>query len=142
MHHFQASNQDDVEQLNGDEENSAHMSQNYQQFSQSQAQDEINLDDFDENQHPDPDAELEEHLRQIEEEEAEISHQQELPTVCKAFVDSANHHSLGLMNIEFQHCCALHFDGEKLSDSTWNNQKFGVCCLQGQIKLNLLPEPP
>ena len=75
MHHSQASNQDDIEQLNGDEENNAHMSQNYQQFSQSQAQDEIDLDDFDENQHPDLDAELEEHLRQIEEEEAEILHQ-------------------------------------------------------------------
>ena len=114
MHHSHASNQYDVEQLNGDKENNAHMSQNYQQFSQSQAQDEIDLDDFDKNQHPDLDAELEECLRQIEEEEAEISHQQELPTAHKAFVDPADCHSLGPMNIECQHCCTLHFDGEKL----------------------------
>lgn len=142
MHHSQAPNQDDAEQLNGDEENDAHMSQNHQQFRQSQALDEINDEDFDENQHPDLDAELEEHLRQIEEEEAEISRQRELPTARKAFVDPANRHSLGPMNIECQHCRALHFDGEKLSDSTRNNKKFGLCCLQGQIKLDLLPEPP
>ena len=46
------------------------------------------------------------------------------------------------MNIECQHCHALHFDAEKLSKSTQNDKKFGLCCLQGQIKLPLLPSPP
>ncbi|KIK19416.1 hypothetical protein PISMIDRAFT_48515, partial [Pisolithus microcarpus 441] len=40
------------------------------------------------------------------------------------------------------HCQALHFDGEKLSNSTRQNKKFGMCCLQGQIQLPPWPEPP
>jgi hypothetical protein len=46
------------------------------------------------------------------------------------------------MNVECQYCRALHFDAEKLTSSTRNDKKFGMCCLQGQVQLPLLPEPP
>ena len=51
-------------------------------------------------------------------------------------------HDLGPMNIECQHCHALHFDSEKLTASTRNNKKFGSCCLQGQVKLPDFPAAP
>ena len=46
------------------------------------------------------------------------------------------------MNVECRYCQALHFDAEKLTSSTRNDKKFGMCCLQGQVQLPLLPEPP
>jgi hypothetical protein len=49
---------------------------------------------------------------------------------------------LGPMNVECNHCHALHFDSEKLSSSTRANKKFGSCCLQGQIQLPAFREPP
>ena len=44
------------------------------------------------------------------------------------------------MNLECPHCHALHFAAEKLSRSTANELKFGMCCLTGQI--DLPPFPP
>ena len=129
-----------MSQLEGEEDNDAQMSQNYHQYHQALDRDE--RDDFDENQHLNLNLEIEEHLRQIDEQEAENLCQHGLPTAHKAYVDPPDRHSLGAMDVECQHCRALHFDGEKLSDSTWNNKKFGLCCLQGQIKLPLLPDPP
>ncbi|KAG5347434.1 hypothetical protein C0989_011882, partial [Termitomyces sp. Mn162] len=41
-------------------------------------------------------------------------------------------HYLGPMTVICPHCQALHFDAEKLTRSTRNNPKFGMCCLQGQ----------
>jgi hypothetical protein len=52
------------------------------------------------------------------------------------------HHCLGPMNVECNHCHALHFDSDKLSSSTRANKKFGSCCLQGQIQLPAFREPP
>ena len=46
------------------------------------------------------------------------------------------------MNVECNHCHALHFDSEKLSASTRANKKFGSCCLQGQVQLPAFREPP
>jgi hypothetical protein len=46
------------------------------------------------------------------------------------------------MNVQCQHCHALHFDGEKLSASTQANTKFGMCCLQGQVQLPPISDPP
>jgi hypothetical protein len=51
-------------------------------------------------------------------------------------------HSLGPMNVECNHCHALHFDSEKLSASTLANKKFGSCCLQGQVQLPAFRELP
>ena len=51
-------------------------------------------------------------------------------------------HSLGPMNVECNHCHALHFDSEKLSISTRANKGFGSCCLQGQIQLPAFRQPP
>ena len=46
------------------------------------------------------------------------------------------------MNVSCPHCHALHFDVEKLSSSTRNAPKFGMCCLTGQISLPSFPPPP
>lgn len=140
MHQPQHRDDKNMSQPEGEEDNDAQMSQNYHQYHQALDRDE--RDDFDENQHLNLNPEIEEHLRQIDEQEAENLHQHGLPTAHKAYVDPPDHHSLGAMDVECQHCRALHFDGEKLSDSTWNNKKFGLCCLQGQIKLPLLTDPP
>ena len=51
-------------------------------------------------------------------------------------------HNLGPMNVECNHCHALHFDSEKLSTSTRANKRFGGCCLQGQTQLPAFREPP
>ena len=140
MHQPQHQDDENMSQPEGEEDNDAQMAQNYHQYHQALDRDE--RDDFDENQHLNLNPEIEEHLRQIDEQEAENLCQHGLPTACKAYVDPPDCHSLGAMDVECQHYHALHFDGEKLSDSTRNNKKFGLCCLQGQIKLPLLPDPP
>lgn len=55
------------------------------------------------------------------------------------------HHSLGnFKNIAWQcrHCKAYHWKEEKLSNSTLHEPKYGMCCLQGQVKLDPLTPPP
>ena len=49
---------------------------------------------------------------------------------------------LGPMSIKCLHCGSLHFDIEKLSISTRNEPKFGMCCLQGQVRLAKLKHSP
>ena len=68
----------------------------------------------------------------------------DLPRARRPYVDPQLNetHSLGQMNILCSHCNALHWDCEKLSSSTARNPKFGSCCLQGQIQLPPLREPP
>ena len=56
--------------------------------------------------------------------------------------EGPDRHYLGPMNVECNHCHALHFDSEKLSISTRANKKFGSCCLQGQIQLPAFRQPP
>ena len=51
--------------------------------------------------------------------------------------EPAQRHSLKAMTIECSRCHALHFAAEKLSNSTRNDIKFGMCCLSGQIILLL-----
>ncbi|KNZ78075.1 hypothetical protein J132_02265 [Termitomyces sp. J132] len=51
-------------------------------------------------------------------------------------------HYLGPMTVICPHCQALHFDAEKLTKSTRNNPKFGMCCLQGQVNLPRLQDAP
>ncbi|KNZ81736.1 hypothetical protein J132_10939 [Termitomyces sp. J132] len=46
------------------------------------------------------------------------------------------------MTVICPHCQALHFDAEKLTKSTRNNPKFGMCCLQGQVNLPRLQDAP
>ncbi|PIA65620.1 hypothetical protein AQUCO_00100849v1 [Aquilegia coerulea] len=47
------------------------------------------------------------------------------------------------MDVECSFCHALHWDGEKLSKPTRKKTLFGMCCLQGKIKLPpLSPLPP
>ncbi|KNZ76083.1 hypothetical protein J132_00236 [Termitomyces sp. J132] len=51
-------------------------------------------------------------------------------------------HYLGPMTVICPHCQALHFDAEKLTKSTRNSPKFGMCCLQGQVNLPRLQNAP
>ena len=51
-------------------------------------------------------------------------------------------HSLGRMNIPCIYCSALHWMDEKLSDSSPQDPHFGLCCLEGKIKLAPLMTPP
>ena len=90
----------------------AEVAQNYQQYYQSQAENHYD-GDFDD--------EMEQHIRQVEEQEigleeqrlAEFLHQCGLPTAHKTFTDLPQQHSLGGMNIECWHCHALRFNAEK-----------------------------
>jgi hypothetical protein len=46
------------------------------------------------------------------------------------------------MDVICPECGALHFESEKLTSSTCRNKKFGLCCLQGKVKLPNLSGPP
>ncbi|KAF5347794.1 hypothetical protein D9756_010287 [Leucocoprinus leucothites] len=60
----------------------------------------------------------------------------DLPPACRPFNEAdIEPDYLGPMNVICSHCNALHFDCEKLAASTVNRPRFGVCCLQGQIRL-------
>ncbi|KAF5336489.1 hypothetical protein D9611_006749 [Ephemerocybe angulata] len=60
----------------------------------------------------------------------------------RAYHDPATRHDLGRMDVECPHCHALHWMDEKLSKSSTASPKFGVCCGQGKVKLDAIPEPP
>ncbi|KAF7140271.1 hypothetical protein RHSIM_Rhsim06G0045600 [Rhododendron simsii] len=53
-----------------------------------------------------------------------------------------NRHYLGRMDVSCFHCKALHWMGEKLTNSSLIHPLFGTCCLQGKIKLPSLIAPP
>src|SRR6266436_3479754 len=65
-----------------------------------------------------------------------------IPKACRPYHDPAQRFSLGPMSIECPHCHALHFKSERLTNSSNIRPKFGLCCLQGQIQLPPLAEPP
>jgi Helitron helicase-like domain at N-terminus len=65
-----------------------------------------------------------------------------VPRARTVYQDPATRHSLGPMTIQCPQCDALHFAAEKLSISTRNIPKFGMCCLTGQIVLPPFPPPP
>jgi hypothetical protein len=51
-------------------------------------------------------------------------------------------HDLGAMNFECEFCGACFWETEKLSTSTTNNFKFGICCMHNKVKLPPFPQPP
>ncbi|KAF7124123.1 hypothetical protein RHSIM_Rhsim12G0094200 [Rhododendron simsii] len=53
-----------------------------------------------------------------------------------------NRHYLGRMDVSCFHCKALHWMGERLTNSSLIHPRFGTCCLQGKIKLPSLIAPP
>ena len=65
-----------------------------------------------------------------------------LPVACHPYQEPAARNSLGPMDVECPHCHALHFKCEKLTNSSVVNPKFGICCLQGQIQLPPISQPP
>ncbi|ETW86321.1 hypothetical protein HETIRDRAFT_425208 [Heterobasidion irregulare TC 32-1] len=67
---------------------------------------------------------------------------QQLPLGRRPYQEPDARYSVGHMDVECSHCKALHFSSEKLSSSTRNHIRFGMCCLQGQIRLPVLLDPP
>jgi len=109
--------------------------------------------DYERNRHHENQIRREEEARQTREQEVnQRSHnaanrvpQQTLPKGRRTYHEppgGPERHNLGPMNVECNHCHALHFDFEKLSTSTRANKRFGGCCLQGQIRLPPFREPP
>ena len=69
-------------------------------------------------------------------------HNRPLPRGLVPYHEPQQRHSLGLMNFECSQCHALHFISEKLSKSSNNEPKFGMCCLRGQVDLPPLHPAP
>ncbi|ETW86527.1 hypothetical protein HETIRDRAFT_307199 [Heterobasidion irregulare TC 32-1] len=67
---------------------------------------------------------------------------QQLPLGRRPYQEPDARYSVGHMDVECSHCKALHFSSKKLSFSTRNHIRFGMCCLQGQIRLPVLLDPP
>ncbi|KAH9916490.1 uncharacterized protein B0H18DRAFT_850728, partial [Fomitopsis serialis] len=67
---------------------------------------------------------------------------QQLPKGRRPYSEPVVKQSIGAMNIECPNCKALHFKGEKLSNSSLIHPKFGICCLQGQVQLDPPTIPP
>ena len=65
-----------------------------------------------------------------------------LPKGCHPYQEPPEKHSLGLMNVECPDCHALPFALEKFTQYLKRYLQFGICCLQGQIQLSPLSEPP
>jgi hypothetical protein len=51
-------------------------------------------------------------------------------------------HYAGKLHVKCDHCGALHWLDERLSNSSKTSPKFGMCCFSGKIKLTKLEEPP
>ncbi|KAG5539463.1 hypothetical protein RHGRI_019865 [Rhododendron griersonianum] len=51
-------------------------------------------------------------------------------------------HNLGNMDIQCDHCKALHWMDERLAKSSISNPLFGTCCFKGKIRLPTLITPP
>jgi hypothetical protein len=66
----------------------------------------------------------------------------QLPAGRQPYQEPPVRHNLGPMNTLCTKCYAPHFAGEKLSASSVNHPRFGMCCLQGQIHLDPFLEPP
>jgi len=65
-----------------------------------------------------------------------------IPKGYRPYHEPLHKHSLGPMHFQCPDCPALHFKSEKLTKSSNANPKFGICCLQGQIQLPSLSQPP
>ena len=64
------------------------------------------------------------------------------PKGCHPYQEPQLRHFLGPMDVECVKCHAVHFKCEKLASSSNASPKFGACCLQGQINLPALSQPP
>ena len=66
----------------------------------------------------------------------------ELPEGQRPFGPTWQVDDLGHMNVVCSGCGALHWMDEKLSSSSQNNPKFGMCCFSGKMDLPKLHDPP
>ena len=64
------------------------------------------------------------------------------PKGCHSYQKLQVRHFWGPMDVECVKCHAVHFKCDKLANSSNASPKFGVCCLQGQINLSILSQPP
>ena len=86
-----------------------------------------------------------EHQAEAEQVQAAVNEIQALraiPKGCRPYQEPQLRFSLGPMSVQCPHCQAVHFKSEKLANSSNIRPKFGVCCLQGQIQLPPISEPP
>ena len=60
----------------------------------------------------------------------------------KPFDHSQPVHSLGKMDVKCEFCGALHWLDERISNTSKNSPKFGMCCFSGKISLPKLHNPP
>jgi hypothetical protein len=67
---------------------------------------------------------------------------QPIPIAQQSYHEPESHHSIGSMVAKCPKCKAVHFIGERLTRSSWNNPKFDICCLDGQVVLEAFKEPP
>lgn len=60
----------------------------------------------------------------------------------RPYREPAECHNLGRMNILCSRCHAAHWLAEKLSNSSEQSPRFGLCCLDGKVQLSVLESPP
>jgi len=60
----------------------------------------------------------------------------------KPYQEPEHRHSLGRMNIPCPNCRALHWAAKKLSSSSKDCPTFGICCMNGKVKLPSYQDPP
>ncbi|EGO01507.1 hypothetical protein SERLA73DRAFT_70687 [Serpula lacrymans var. lacrymans S7.3] len=58
------------------------------------------------------------------------------------YVEPLYRHTLRNMEVECRNCGTLYWDIERLTSSSRIHPKFGVCCLQGQVRLDPFQEAP
>ncbi len=66
----------------------------------------------------------------------------QLPLARRPYAEVHSQHNIGSRKYVCEHCKALHWHEERLKNKSKSTPHFGMCCLQGQVKLPpLLPAP-
>ena len=60
----------------------------------------------------------------------------------RPYREPVTRHDLGRMEVKCRWCGALHWMGEKISNSLESNPLFGLCCNSGKVVLPTLRDPP
>ncbi|EGO30370.1 hypothetical protein SERLADRAFT_431904 [Serpula lacrymans var. lacrymans S7.9] len=75
-----------------------------------------------------------------------IANRRQAQVICQEaqqpYVEPLYCHTLHNMEVECHNCGVLHWDTESLTSSSRIHPKFGVCCLQGQVRLDPFQEAP
>jgi len=65
-----------------------------------------------------------------------------LPHARRRYVEVIDGVSFGVMNAMCTHCHALHWLNERLKRSSLSSPQFSLCCHNGKVRLEMLPDPP